>query len=83
MNEGCKIYLKTYSAVVKVDQMLEEWEIFYISWKWWHAPMQHGKAIGYCMAYQMYCKCAERSVNYLCGVIAEGIFANMPVSVIT
>jgi len=33
LNEGRGIYLKTYSAVDKVDQMLKEWEIFYISWK--------------------------------------------------
>ena len=65
MNEGREIYLKTYSAVDKVDQMLKEWEIFYICWKWWHAPMRHGKAIGYCMAYQMYKECAEGSVNRL------------------
>jgi len=65
MNEGCQIYLKTYSAVDKVDQMLKEWGVFYISWKWWHAPVRHGKAIGYCTAYQMYCKCAGESINRL------------------
>jgi len=27
--------------------------------------MQHGKAIGYCMAYQMYYECTEGSVNRL------------------
>ena len=27
--------------------------------------MRHGKAIGYCMAYQMYKECAEGSVNRL------------------
>jgi len=65
MNEGQEIYLKTCSAVDKVDQMLKEWEIFYICWKWWHAPMHHGKAIGYCMAYQIYKECLEGSVNRL------------------
>ena len=33
MNEGQEIYLKTYSAVDKVDQMLNEWQLDYISWK--------------------------------------------------
>ena len=46
MNEGREIYLKTYSAVDKIDQMLKEWQLDYISWKWWYAPMRHGKAIG-------------------------------------
>ena len=31
--------------------------------KKWHAPMQHGKAIGYSMAYEMYKDCASGKVN--------------------
>ena len=63
MNEGREIYVKTYSAVDKVDQMLKEWDLVYICWKWWHAPMRHGKSIGYCMAYNMYCECVEGVLN--------------------
>ncbi len=58
MNQGRELYLKTYSAIDKIDQMLKNWFIFYVSWKWWHAPMRHGKALAYCMAYQMYRECA-------------------------
>ena len=65
MDEGRKINLKTYSTVGNIDQMMKDWDIFYISWKWWYVPMRHGKAIGYCVAYQMYRKCTEGSVNRL------------------
>ena len=34
MNEGREIYLKIYSTVDKVDQMLKEWQLDYISWEW-------------------------------------------------
>ena len=45
--------------------MLKEWKLDYISWKWWHALMRHGKAIGYCQAYFMYCECTEGGLNRL------------------
>ena len=34
--------------------MLEKWDLLYPTWRWWHAPMQNGLAIGYFTAYQMY-----------------------------
>ena len=59
MNEGRETYLKTYSAVDKIDQMLKSYALDYISWRWWHAPMRHGKAIAMSMAHQIYKHCAE------------------------
>ena len=38
--------------------MLKKWNLLYITWRWWHVPMQHGKTIGYCTAYAMYNECA-------------------------
>ena len=31
MNEGCELYLKLYGAVDKVDQMLKDWGLDYVS----------------------------------------------------
>jgi hypothetical protein len=45
MNKALETYLKTYSAVDKIDQMLLGWDFKYKSWWWWHAPMSHAKAI--------------------------------------
>jgi hypothetical protein len=58
-----ELYLKNYSAVDKIDQALINWRVTYRSWKWWHAPMRHGKAIAMSMAYQIYLQCAEGGVD--------------------
>jgi hypothetical protein len=63
MNEGRETYLKNYSAVDKIDQALKEWMLYYVTWRWWHAPTRHGKAIGKCMGYQLYMQCAEGGVD--------------------
>ena len=63
MKEARETYLKNYSAVDKIDQMLLGWDVTYKSWKWWHAPMRPGKAIALSMAYQLYLQCAEGGVN--------------------
>ena len=54
MNEAQERYLKNYSAVDKIDQMLLGWDLTYRSWRWWHAPTRHGKAITMSMAYSLY-----------------------------
>jgi hypothetical protein len=43
--------------------MLLGWEIKHKSWRWWHAPMRHAKAIEMSMAYSLYLQCAEGSVD--------------------
>ncbi len=58
MNEAREIYLKNYSAVDKIDQMLLGWDLTYRSWRWWHAPTRHAKAIAMSMAYSLYLQCA-------------------------
>ena len=58
MNEAREFYLKIYGGVDKLDQMLEKWDLLYPTWRWWHAPMQHDKVIGYYTAYQMHKECA-------------------------
>ena len=63
MNEGRELYLKTYSGVDKIDQLLKEWCMRYVTWRWWHAPANHGKAIAGVMAYALYEQCAEGGVH--------------------
>ena len=63
MNEGRELYLKLYGAVDKIDQLLNNWGINYICWRWWHAPMRHGKGLALCMAWQMYLECTSGSVD--------------------
>jgi hypothetical protein len=64
MNEAQETYLKNYSAVDKIDQMLLGWDLTYRSWRWWHAPTRHAKAIVIIsMAYSLYLQCLEGSVD--------------------
>ena len=63
MNKAWETYLKTYSAVDKIDQMLKDWYLHYCTWRWWHAPTHHGKAIAKLMAYSIYLQCAEGKVD--------------------
>ncbi|MFM8622856.1 MAG: hypothetical protein ACKOB3_05715, partial [Holophagaceae bacterium] len=58
-----ELYLKNYSAVDKIDQALINWRVTYRSWRWWHAPMRHGKALAMSIAYQIYLQCAEGGVD--------------------
>ena len=63
MNHARELYLKTYGAVDKLDQNIMDWGLDFISCKWWHAPMKHGMAIAFTMAYQMYRDCASGNVD--------------------
>jgi hypothetical protein len=63
MNEARETYLKMCSANDKIDQMLLGWDVKYKSWRWWHAPMKHAKAIAMSMAYSLYPQRAEGSVD--------------------
>ncbi len=63
MNEARETYLKKYSAVNKIDQMLLGWDLTFRSWRWWHAPTRHAKAIAMSMAYSLYHQCAKGTVD--------------------
>jgi hypothetical protein len=63
MNEAQETYLKNYSVVDKIDQMLLGWDLTYRSWQWRHAPTRHGKAIAMSMAYSLYLQCAKGTVD--------------------
>jgi hypothetical protein len=63
MNEAREIYLKNYTAVDKIDQMLLGWDLTYRSWRWWHAPTRHSKAIDMSIAYSLYLQCAKGTVD--------------------
>ncbi len=62
-NETRETYLKNYIAVDKIDQMLLGWDLSYRSWRWWHAPTRHAKAIAMSMAYSLYLQCAKGTVD--------------------
>ena len=63
MIEVREFYLKVYGGVDKMDQMLKDWRLRYVTWRWWHAPLAHGQAIAYTQAWKMYRECASGLVD--------------------
>ena len=63
MNEEREFNLKLYGGVDKLDQMLKDWGLRYVTWRWWHALLAHGQAIAYTKAWQMYRECASGLVD--------------------
>jgi len=49
------------------------WDVTYKSWRWWHAPTRHAKAIAMSMAYSLYLHCAEGSVDPDWKVVAVSV----------
>ena len=59
MNDARRLYLSTYSRINSIDHLVKNTRMFYRSWKYWHSPMIHGKALGVVVAYDMYLECCE------------------------
>ena len=43
--------------------MIKNPRLFYRSWKYWHSPMLHGKALAVVVAYDMYLEVAEGNLR--------------------
>ena len=57
------LYLKTYSRIDSIDHMIKNCRLKYTCWKYWHAPVNHGKALALTVAYDMYLECAEGELD--------------------
>jgi hypothetical protein len=63
MNDARELYLKTYGIIDTLDKYISNANIGYRSWKYWHAAMNHAKAMGLAVAYDMYKECAEGGLD--------------------
>jgi len=63
MNESRQLYLKTYGKVDTMDHLIKNCNVSYRTWKHWHAPMLHAKAMAAVIAYDMYKECAEGNLR--------------------
>ncbi len=59
MNEGRDLYISTYWGVDNTDHMIKNTNVRYITWKYWHAPYQHAKAMAIVAAYDIYLECCD------------------------
>jgi hypothetical protein len=62
-NLTLSLYLKTYGIIDTIDKYISNANIGYRSWKYWHAAMNHAKAMGLAVAYDMYKECAEGGLD--------------------
>ena len=63
MNESRQLYLATYGVVDTIDQMIDNCNMNYRSWKYWHAAMNHGKRLAVVVAYDIYLELASGNVT--------------------
>jgi hypothetical protein len=58
MNEARQLYLATYGRIDTIDQQLSKCNMYYRSWKYWHAAKLHADALAIVIAYDLYRECA-------------------------
>ena len=63
MNHARQLYLATYGVIDTIDQAIKASRLFYCSWKYWHSPMLHAKAMIWAVAYSLYEECSEGMIN--------------------
>jgi hypothetical protein len=63
MNDARALYLGSYYRIDCIDHLIQNARIFYRSWKYWHSPVLHGKALAVVVAYDMYLECCEGKLN--------------------
>jgi len=54
MNEARDLYLKTYGAIDRMDHLIQNCNMKYRTWKYWHSGMIHGNALAVVVAYDFY-----------------------------
>jgi hypothetical protein len=63
MNDAMTLYLGSYYRIDCIDHLIQNARIFYRSWKYWHSPVLHGKALAVVVSYDMYLECCEGKLN--------------------
>jgi hypothetical protein len=63
MNHARTLYLGSYYRIDCIDHLIQNSNIFYRSWKYWHSPVLHGKGLAVVVAYDMYLECCEGKIN--------------------
>ena len=63
MNDARRLYLSTYFTIDVADHLLENAKLYYCTWKYWHAPMNHAFAMSIVVAYGIYQECCEGEIE--------------------
>ena len=63
MNEARRLYLSTYHRIDKLDQHISNTNVYFRTWKYWHAAMNHALSMAVCIAYDVYKEVAEGNLD--------------------
>lgn len=63
MNQARRLYLSTYGNIDVLDHHIKNNHIFYLSWKYWHSPKNHGLALAEAVAYDIYLEVCEGKLD--------------------
>ena len=63
MNDARRLYLSMYCTIDVADHLLKNAAIYYRTWKYWHASMNHCFALVIVLAYGIYEECCEGDAN--------------------
>jgi hypothetical protein len=63
MNDSRMMYLQSYYQIDTIDHLISNCNMFYHSWKYWHSPMIHRKALAVVVACDVYLECAEGDLD--------------------
>ena len=63
MNPARRLYLSTYGRIDSIDHMINNVKLFYRSWKYWHLPMNHAKALAVLTAYDIYLEVTDGELH--------------------
>jgi hypothetical protein len=61
MKEARQLYLASYGRTDMIDLPMKNCNMFYISWKYWHASKLHVQALAAVVAYNMYKEIVEEA----------------------
>jgi hypothetical protein len=59
MNEGRQLYLASYGWIDTIGSLIKGCDMYYVSWKYWHASKLHVHALGLVVAFDMYKEVVE------------------------
>ena len=63
MNPARRLYLSTYGRIDSIDHMINNVKLFYRSWKYWHLPMNHAKALAVVIVYDIYLEVTDGELH--------------------
>ena len=63
MNHARRTYLSTYNGIDVLDHMIKNANLGFVSWKYWHAPMNHALSMAIVVAYDIYLEVCEGKLD--------------------